>query len=214
MVCQTLLAQKVTSTFQARLLVTSLTMVHNCIKTVICDKGDDRFCTAYYEKCDAVNCCKCKDATFKAWDIHTGTFTKTNFVGYEDTTELNDNPVKGAEHWKENSSVPIVGKFSIGYDYFLHREANADIISHRIDYSAEFAGQSGSILYGDFQVQHDIDSFAQKFVKPQRCQGNILDCGCDDGANTKVDQKYFKHDYAVHVVRKAAARAVPFESLF
>lgn len=183
---------------------------NNCIKTVICDRGDDRFCTAYYEKCDAVDCCYCDDATFKPWDIESGTFTKVHFNGYEDTTELNENPIAGAEHWNSNSSVPFIGRLSVAYDYFIHREENQDVISHRIDYHA--TGVQGSILYGDFQVQHDLDAHAARFQTPQRCLGNIVDCGCDDdGANswsTRVEARHFKHAHMMKQLQKAAGSTV------
>merc|ERR1712151_352709 len=96
----------------------------------------------YYLKCDAVDCCKCDSDAPKEWDIQSGLFTKVNFVGYEDTTELNDNPVSGAEHWTQTTLLPKV--LGVSYDYYLHREGE-DVISHRIDYSTT-ANVSGSIL--------------------------------------------------------------------
>merc|ERR1711976_728451 len=76
----------------------------------------------YYLGCDSVNCCY-SDFKMKTWDIpKSGLFSKVGFVGYEDTTELNDNPVKGAEHWASSSVLPKV--LTVTYDYFLHREEN------------------------------------------------------------------------------------------
>merc|ERR1712039_722028 len=68
----------------------------------------------YYLGCDAANCCY-SDFSMKTWDIpKAGLLTSVDFVGYEDTTELNDKPVKDAEHWKQRSTLP--GKVGIGYE--------------------------------------------------------------------------------------------------
>ena len=51
------------------------------------------------------------------WDIpNSGLFTKVHFNGYEDTTELNDNPVTGAEQWFTSSIFPKV--LTVTYDSF------------------------------------------------------------------------------------------------
>jgi len=144
------------------------------------------------------DCCKCENADSpKFWDIADGgMFTKVGFVGYEDTTELNDNPVKGAEHWATSSVLPKV--LTVTYDYFLHREDNGDVISHRIDFNTSVE-QSGSILYGNFAVQHDLDAHRERFAVPQQCKGNILDC-CD--SMDEIDSKYFKHDFALRQAGK------------
>merc|ERR1712113_1292298 len=65
-------------------------------------------CEIFYLKLNGPDCCKCENADSpKQWDIADGgMFTKVGFVGYEDTTELNDNPVKGAEHWATSSVLP------------------------------------------------------------------------------------------------------------
>ena len=53
-----------------------------------------------------------------------------------------------------------------------------DVISHRIDYTAP--GADGSILYGDFQVQHDLESFRKTFTVPDECKKpNTLRCGSE-----------------------------------
>ena len=54
-----------------------------------------------------------------------GLFTKVNFNGYEDTTERDDNQVKGAEHWFTSSVLPKV--LIVTYDCFLHRVESASI---------------------------------------------------------------------------------------
>merc|ERR1711862_40672 len=164
-----------------------------------CPNGNPS-CKAYYLKLNGPNCCVCDQVDKpKQWDlVKDGLFTKTKFTGYEDTTEFNDNPVKGAEHWAESSVLPKV--LTITYDYFLHREENGDVISHRIDFNTSVA-QEGSILYGNFEVAHDIDAHRELFAVPDQCKGNILDC-CDD--MDALDKTYDFHSYAVRKAQKAA----------
>merc|ERR1712107_696845 len=121
--------------------------------------------------------------------------TKVDFVGFEDTTELNENPVKSAEHWKMRTKLP--GKIGIGYEYFVHRTNNSDVISHRIDFNVSGADiPGGSILYGDFQVQHDLDSFRDVFTPPAECmKNNVLKCPSQQVQSW--EKNHFKHDYAL-----------------
>merc|ERR1712048_873604 len=151
----------------------------------------------YYLGCFAVNCCY-GDFQMKQWDVATpGMLTKVNFVGLEDTTELNDNPVHQAEHWHQNTTIFL--KTSAAYEYFITRnenDAGEDIISHRIDFGAEGPNgpiTGGSILYSNFQVQHDVDSFKQVFAVPEVCQrANLLKC---NGKQVESwEQANFKHD--------------------
>merc|ERR1712048_764399 len=81
-----------------------------------CPKGNPS-CKAYYIKLNGPNCCVCDQVDKpKQWDLQKdGLFTHTKFTGFEDTTELNDNPVKGAEHWAESSVLPKV--LTVTYDY-------------------------------------------------------------------------------------------------
>jgi len=164
-----------------------------------CPKGNPS-CKAYYIKLNGPNCCVCDQVDKpKQWDLQKdGLFTHTKFAGFEDTTELNDNPVKGAEHWAESSVLPKV--LTVTYEYFLHREANGDVISHRIDFNTSVA-QEGSILYGNFEVAHDIDAHRAKFAVPDQCTGNILNC-CD--SQDELDQKYDFHSFALRQAQKAA----------
>jgi len=154
----------------------------------------------YYLGCDAVNCCY-KEFSMKEWDIQkSGLLTSVNFVAYEDTTELNNKTVKHAEHWKQRTTLP--GSVGIGYEYFLHRTNNSDVISHRIDYNVSGAKvPAGSILYGGFQVQHDLDTFKQVFTPPAEClKPNVLKC--PDQQVAAWEKQYFKHDYALRQVRQ------------
>merc|ERR1712083_20314 len=154
----------------------------------------------YYIGCDAVNCCY-SDFSMRPWDIpKSGLFTSVGFVGYEDTTELNDKPVKHAEHWRQRSTLP--GKVGIGYEYFVHRANNSDVISHRIDYNVTGAKvPAGSILYGDFEVQQDSDNFRQVFAPPAEClKPNLIKC-----PQQQVDaweKQHFKLDYMVRQVQQ------------
>merc|ERR1712151_566272 len=163
-----------------------------------CPKGSYS-CIEYYLKLNGPNCCKCENAGEpKMWDIAKGgLLTKVGFVGFEDTTELDGNPVAGAEHWATSSVLPKV--LTVTYDYFVHREGD-DVISHRIDFNTSVQ-QAGSILYGDFAVAHDLDAHRQKFAQPEECKGNILDC-CDD--REKIMSTWFKHVYALEQAEKAA----------
>lgn len=148
----------------------------------------------YYLKCDAVDCCYGGDqqgepADVKKWDIDTpGLFKKVKFIAFNDTTELNDNPVKQAEHWRDTD----FGK--VTYDHYITRN-NADIISHRIDYQAPPAVPPGSILYGNFTVIHNKTAFRKMFSLPDACKpGNLLPC--DSGIVAKWERAYFKHSFA------------------
>lgn len=178
-----------------------------CRKLVTCPLGTLNFgCTAYYQKCYATNCCKCEGVESpKEWDIPKQTmFVKNHFVGYEDTTELNENPVAGAEHWNSKQML------AVEYDYYLHRNDANDVISHRIDYGVNTGNESsnlqGSILYGDFEPQHDIDAHRQRFAVPEVCQGNIVSCGgCDDDGSAEIDEKWFKH---AHFLRQMKQNAI------
>merc|ERR1712048_1104688 len=114
--------------------------------------------------------------------------SKTEFLGYIDTTELNDNPVVGAETWTERDFMKVLG---VNYTYRIHREDTGDVISHRIDYEAPTISP-GSIKYGNFTVQHDVESFRQVFALPESCwHGTVRGCG-DDNVN-KWEDRHFKH---------------------
>merc|ERR1712151_146314 len=138
----------------------------------------------------------------KKWDMDkSGLLSTTSFVAYEDTTELNDNPVVGAEHWRQSTRLPKVG---VQYEYFLHRTEAADVISHRIDFNVSGVDvPAGSILYGDFQVQHDLDTFRDTFTPPAACmKSNLMKCPSDHVE--RVEQLHFKHDFAVRQMDEAS----------
>jgi len=160
----------------------------------------DFYSGQFYLNCDALDCCYGGDAPpgqrpdVKQWDIHTsGLLEKTKFKGYNDTTELNDNPVKHAEHWNEVDKLPFTKGVGVVYDHFITR-SGSDIISHRIDYSAPSV-PPGSILYGNFTVVHNLTALEQLFKVPPQCKKNIM--ACDPGQVAKWEQKYFKHSFAM-----------------
>jgi hypothetical protein len=161
----------------------------------------------YYLKCDSLDCCY-SDFSMKQWDIGTpGPFTTTSFVAYEDTTELNDNPVSQAEHWHEENKL-LMTPYKVTYDHFISRGNDTDIISHRINYGdTGNLTAPGEILYANFQVQHDVDAFIQKeFQLPEQCnRNNLLKCG--DGNVRQWEAKFFKHDHAMKTLQEAAESA-------
>jgi hypothetical protein len=172
-------------------------------KTTSFDSG------TYYINCDAVDCCYTGRGTSKTipdvkqWDIATqgpGGFSKVHFVGLEDTTELNDNPVKQAEHWMETDKMPFQPPHvNVSYHYYITRSDDG-ITSHRIDYSAPGAAP-GSIVYGNFTIIKNLTAHRNLFQIPDKCypqgsggRGHALAC---DGKMLKTwEQKYFKHSHA------------------
>ena len=79
----------------------------------------------------------------------------------------------------------------MNYTYYVTSTAN-ETITHRIDFSApgDPKLQAGAILYGDFQVQHDLDTFRETFIPPAEClKPNTLTCASADVE--KWDEKYF-----------------------
>jgi hypothetical protein len=173
--------------------------------------GPDFISGQFYLKCDAVDCCYDGEASsgpgappdVKDWDIHTPGIAHTvhvEFKGYNDTTELNDNPVKQAEHWQEVDKLPFTHGLGVSYDHFITR-TGSDIISHRIDYTAP-STPPGSILYGNFTVAHNLTAHQNLFKIPKQCQGRVMQC--NPGKVAKWEQKYFKHSFAL----KATAKSV------
>jgi hypothetical protein len=172
--------------------------------------GPDFYSGQFYLNCDAVDCCYDNDAPpgqppdVKKWDINTPGIAHTiqvQFKGYNDTTELNDNPVKQAEHWQEVDKLPFTKGLGVSYDHFITR-SGSDIISHRIDYTAPSTAP-GSILYGNFTVVHNLTAHQDLFKIPAVCKKNIM--SCDPGKVAKWEQKYFKHSFAL---KSAAAKTV------
>jgi hypothetical protein len=171
-------------------------------------KDIDYFSGTYYVNCDGVPCCYASDdgidqpsiPDVKGWDIaKAGLTTKVGFGGYHDITELNDNPVKGAESWWEKHRLMLVN-----YTYFLHREETGDIITHRIEYEAPTVAP-GAILYGDFKAQHNISEFLEAFKAPPGCW-NTFSCGDDRIA--RVEKKRFKHSAFLRQLKASQAVTV------
>merc|ERR1711959_645301 len=161
----------------------------------------------FYLKCDAVDCCfstvgghggsKPARPDVKKWDLaQNGLGKKVAYAGSHDIKDLY-NDVPEAETWFEKDHIPFT-KVGVNYTYYITRNGT-DIITHKIHYSAPGAAP-GDILFGNFSVQHDVESFRQNFVPPAQCnpqgsgKGHALSCNED-----KVKQweaKYFKHSAA------------------
>jgi hypothetical protein len=174
--------------------------------------GDFMSGTFYY-KCDSVDCCFDGAGSYppaeipdvKKWDIPTPgrlSRVKVHFDGFKDTTELYDKLVPGAEQWSEKHAL-----LPVNYSYHLHREDNGDVISHRIDYEAPGTAP-GSILYGNFTVQHDTDAFKTAFFTlPAACQnGQMFSCGPD--RVEQIERKFFKHSTWMRDLKKQQQVAV------
>ena len=86
----------------------------------------------FYINCDSVDCCYGGKRTgrypqrpdVKKWDINNPnpiTGVKVEFKNFADTTELNNNPVKNAEHWHERDRLPLTKADSVNYITPHHR---------------------------------------------------------------------------------------------
>jgi len=177
------------------------------------DAGTQFLSGTFYYKCDGLDCCFDGAGSYppteipdvKKWDLPTkGRFSgvKVQFDGFKDVTELYDNVIPGAEQWSEKHKL-----MNVNYSYHLHREDNGDVISHRIDYEAPSV-PPGSILYGNFTVQHDIDAFKKAFFAlPSACQsGQLFSCG--DDKVEQIERKYFKHSSWLRDLKKQQQVAV------
>ena len=170
-----------------------------CVKYEI-DRGlDSRYSGTFYVKCDAVNCCAdggsgAGPADLKKWDIGMGERIigdKIKYLGKVDTTGLNGAVVKGADEWTERFPLPFT-KDHINYTFYITTNGT-DVITHRINYGAP--GAEGSILYGNFQVQHNISAFRSVFEPPAEClKANVL--ACPPSKVKEWNRKYFKHSAA------------------
>merc|ERR1712167_214744 len=131
----------------------------------------------------------------KKWDINTpSSMVTTKYLGLKDTTELNGNPVKQAEAWSEQDKLPFT-KLHVDYTFFITRNGS-DIITHRIDFAAAGTGvNASSILYGNFQPQHNLTALREAFMPPPVClKPNTLKC--NDKKVAEWEKKYFKHSAA------------------
>jgi hypothetical protein len=166
----------------------------------------------WYYKCDAVDCCFSGTGSqvvdipdVKKWDLSSqGKFSKVKvqFDGFKDVTELYDNVYPGAEQWSEKHRL-----MNVNYSYHLHREDSGDVISHRIDYAAPGTAP-GSILYGNFTVQHNISEFKEAFLSlPAACQAHQVR-GCGDDRVEQIERKYFKHSSWLRDLKKQQQVAV------
>jgi hypothetical protein len=162
---------------------------HTCVKVEIDAGFKSQYSGTYLIECDSVDCCYEGDqpgepADVKQWDIFhsNGKFNPTHpevkYIGKKNTTELNDVVVPNADVWTEVDHLPFTKGDAVNYTYYITLNNNrTEVISHRIDFFAP--GAIGSILYGDFQVQHDLGAFrtAIKANLPDSCtHANVLPC--------------------------------------
>ena len=171
---------------------------NNCVKYEVDAGLDSLYTGTFYVACDAVDCCKGGDAgdeqpDIKRWDIGQGSKLPNDQItslGQMDTKDL-DGPVT-TDTWNEIFKLPLT-TVHINYTYYITTQGN-DAITHRIDYSepGDAKAQNGHILYGNFTVQHDLDTFRNVFKAPAAClKPNTLTC-----ASKKVkewERKYFSH---------------------
>jgi hypothetical protein len=160
----------------------------------------------YYINCDGVDCCYGGDevgqpADVKKFDINKpGLLRTVKYLGLNDTTELNGKPVKQAEVWQEVDKIPFTKGLGVTYDYYITRKGD-DVVSHRIDLTYPGGGNitAGSILYGNFTIQHNMTAFRDAFRIPPQCQKNNL-LKCDDAMVEKWGKRYFKRSHGMKSV--------------
>lgn len=173
----------------------------SCTKYEI-DRGyNSHFSGTFYVKCKGgLNCCMKETSgpekipRVKKWDIgQAGALfhDKITYLGKMDTTELNDKPVKGADTWLETFKLPF-SNTPINYTYYI-TENGTDVISHRIEFGAPGKGGTGSILYGGFQVIHNVTSFRDKFEPPAACLPPHHIMKCPQEKVEEWEEKFFLH---------------------
>ena len=163
-----------------------------------------RWTGQFYVKCEGgLDCCYSGPQhharpDVKKWDIENpGLFNKVKYMGLKDTTELHNKTVKGAEAWHTSFHLPFTKAAHVDYDFYVTHNTtgnSTDVITHRIDYAVPGTKlQAGSILYGDFKVQHDLANFRKQFYPPAQCtQPRVMSCGQEKVA--EWNRKYFKHE--------------------
>jgi hypothetical protein len=163
----------------------------DCVKVEINAGFHSNATGAWLIKCDAVDCCYEGDQNgeppdVKQWDIYhpNGHYDPlkpaVSYLGQQTATGLNGEVVPNASVWRESDRLPFT-KDHINYTYYITFDNNGrDTISHRIDFFVPGANaSSGAILYGDFQVQHDIAAFREtiKQYVPASCmEPNTMAC--------------------------------------
>jgi hypothetical protein len=163
-----------------------------CTKYQVNRGFKSRFSGTFYVQCDATECCTDGQGIpdLKKWDIGQvkGPWKDDiTYLGKKETTALNNETVL-ADNWHEEFPLPFT-KLKVKYDYFITTNGS-DVITHRINFDSGTNGSIGAILYGDFQVQHDIPTFRGAFEPPADClKANVMTC-----PSAKVEEwnrKYF-----------------------
>ena len=109
----------------------------------------------------------------KKWDLHKSHLLQPvsiKYMGIVNATALDDqgnNVTVRAERWHESDTLAF-GAAHASYDYYITREGD-DVITHRIEYGADGVNP-GIIVYGDFEVQHNLTAFASVFKIPPQCE--------------------------------------------
>lgn len=141
-------------------------LTYNQFKPTLIEKS-------FYIKCKAVDCCYKDDDIMKKWDLHKSHLLQPvtiNYMGVVNTTALDsqgNNVTITAERWHEKDTLPL-GVVHATYDFYITRQGD-DVLTHRIEYGADGVNP-GIIVYGDFQVQHNLTAFQEVFAIPDECK--------------------------------------------
>ena len=170
---------------------------NNCIKYEINRGFGSKWSGQFYVKCEGgLDCCTMGEGNIpdiKKWDIGQAKgplmHDDITHLGTRQTTALNNKPVT-ADTWQETMNLPFT-KDTMTYTYYITKADNGDVITQRIDYAVTNDKKAtGSILYGDFQVQHNLTAFRDVFQVPAAClKPNTLTCNNDKVA--EWERKFF-----------------------
>ena len=108
---------------------------------------------------------------------------------------MNNETVTGADAWRSVIQIPGThDKLAINYTYYITKQQN-DTITHRIDFSVPGTSKikPGSILYGNFTPQHDLDTFRQTFMPPAECLSHHT-IYCPQEKVEEWDKMYFSRN--------------------
>merc|ERR1712070_13012 len=128
---------------------------------------------SFYMKCKGINCCYKDNDIMKKWDLHKSHLLQPvtiKYMGMANISALDNqgnNITINAERWHERDTLPL-GVAHATYDYYITRSGD-DVITHRIEYGADGVNP-GIIVYGGFEVQHNLTAFKSVFDIPVECQ--------------------------------------------
>jgi len=182
----------------------------NCKKIEVSITDNHAMQGTFYLGCDSVDCCyesgdhggQPARPDVKQWDIQKSSWIagrQTKYIGNIVTDDLYEKNIT-AETWFNKDSIAWTPLF-VNYTYYITHKGD-DVITHKIHYAPPVASGAppGDILYGNFTVQHDLDTFRKTFLPPAMCypqgshKGHALSC---DGSKVKEwEKKFFKHSAA------------------